>query len=31
VASTEPRALWVQVLVPDNPEGTLALDWLEFW
>jgi len=31
VAGTEPRALWVQVLVPDNPEGTLALDWLEFW
>jgi hypothetical protein len=27
---SEPRALWVQVLVPENPEATLALDWLEF-
>ncbi|MBI1193210.1 MAG: carbohydrate-binding protein, partial [Bacteroidetes bacterium] len=31
VAGTEPRALWVQVLVPEDPEATLALDWLEFW
>ncbi len=25
------HALWVQVVVPNDSDATLALDWLEFW